>query len=280
MIPIKHIDPDDLALYAMQLLPHEEMDEISLHLQYSSEARRVLSEMYGDLSLLAHSAEMHEAPAEARQRLMKNVAREKKVVPIDRTPTVDYAPRTTPSLFEQEPAQKSLGAKILPWAGWAIAAGLAFGTEVLYQQREQLKSTVASNTAQMRKTQSSAELASLVMDTVKDPTALHVTLTATGAKAPPAGRISYVTDKGSLVLLASNLEPLQPNKIYELWLLPANGQPAMPAGTFKPDAHGNASLLLPQLPKGITAKGFGVTIEEGEGGPLPTLPIVLSGQAS
>lgn len=280
MIPIKHIDPDDLALYAMQLLPPDEMEEMSLHLQHSSEARRVLSELYGDLSVFAHSAEMHSPPAMARQRLMKHVAREKKTVPIDRVPAGAYAARAPLSLVDEEPVKKSVAAKVLPWSGWAVAAGLAFGLGVVYNQREQLKGTVAANQTQLKQTQSSAELASLVMDTVKDPTAMHVTLTATGAKAPPAGRISYVTDKGSLVLLASNLEPLQPSKTYELWLLPSDGQAPMPAGTFKPDAHGNASLLLPTLPKGVSAKGFGVTIEEGDGGPTPTLPIVLSGLAS
>ena len=68
MIPVKHIDPDDLALYAMQLLPPDETEEMSLHLQHSVEARRVLSEIYGDLSIFAHSADMHSPPAAARQR--------------------------------------------------------------------------------------------------------------------------------------------------------------------------------------------------------------------
>ena len=43
MIPVKHIDPDDIALYAMQLLPPDETEEMTLHLQHSAEARRVLS---------------------------------------------------------------------------------------------------------------------------------------------------------------------------------------------------------------------------------------------
>ena len=54
MIPVKHIDPEDLPLYAMQLLPAEENEELSLHLQHSPEARRVLAEIYGDLAVLAH----------------------------------------------------------------------------------------------------------------------------------------------------------------------------------------------------------------------------------
>ena len=50
----------------------------------------------------------------------------------------------------------------------------------------------------------------------------------------------------------------------------------MPAGLFKPDANGNASVVLPELPKNVAAKGFGVTVEADGGSPAPTLPIVLA----
>jgi len=118
------------------------------------------------------------------------------------------------------------------------------------------------------------------MDTMKDPNAVHVTLTSTGAPLPPAGRLTYVTDKGALVFIASNLNPLQTYKTYELWLIPADGHDAIPAGTFHPDARGNAYVVLPALPKGVEAKAFGVTIEDGDGSTAPTMPIVLKGAAS
>jgi anti-sigma-K factor RskA len=63
-----------------------------------------------------------------------------------------------------------------------------------------------------------------------------------------------------------------------LWLIPANGQAPIPAGLFRPDASGSASLVLPPLPKDVDAKAFGVTIEDARGATTPTLPIVLSGQ--
>jgi hypothetical protein len=278
MIPVKHIDPDDLALYAMQLLPPDETEEMALHLQHSVEARRVLSEIYGDLSIFAHSAEMHSPPALARQRLMKHVAREKKAIPIDTHAQMAgaYAPRAS-SLFADEPVKKSAVANVLPWLGWAVAAGLALPIVNLYNQREQLKNTVATEKSQMQQTQLSAEQASLLMDTVKDPAAVHVTLTSTGAAPPPAGRLTYVADKGSLVFLASNLNPLQAYKTYELWVIPADGHDPIPAGVFRPDARGNASVVLPTLPKGVQAKAFGVTVEDGDGATAPTMPIVLKG---
>ena len=88
-----------------------------------------------------------------------------------------------------------------------------------------------------------------------------------------------VASKGALIFTASNLEPLQPGKTYELWLIPAAaGASSIPAGTFRPDEHGNASVIMPSLPKGIEAKAFGVTIEDEGGSPVPTLPIILAGE--
>ena len=283
MIPVKHIDPDDIALYAMQLLPPDETEEMTLHLQHSAEARRVLSEIYSDLSIFAHSAEMHSPPALARQRLMKHVAREKKAVPVDAL-SGSYAPRGAfagaGSLFEEEAPQKSLAAKILPWAGWALAAGMAALSFTQYQQKTEMKSRLAANQATMAQTVASAELANTLMETMKDPSAVHFTLASTDQKPPPQGRVTYVSDKGSLLLVANNLDKLPPYKIYELWLIPEDGRDPIPAGTFRPDAHGFASVVLPELPKGIVAKTFGVTVEDGEGSQSPTMPIVLKGQTS
>jgi anti-sigma-K factor RskA len=48
---------------------------------------------------------------------------------------------------------------------------------------------------------------------------------------------------------------------------------------FRPDAAGNASVVMPDMPKGIEAKAFGVTIENAGGSNTPTMPIVLAGAA-
>ncbi|MGA7857108.1 MAG: anti-sigma factor, partial [Terracidiphilus sp.] len=64
-----------------------------------------------------------------------------------------------------------------------------------------------------------------------------------------------------------------------LWVIPANGNAPIPAGLFRPDAAGNASVVLPPLPKGVPAKAFGVTVEKAEGSATPTAPIILAGAA-
>jgi anti-sigma-K factor RskA len=119
-----------------------------------------------------------------------------------------------------------------------------------------------------------------VLETMTDSSAMRVTLTTKGQTTPlPTGRATYVANKGTLIFLASNLEPLQPAKTYELWLIPAaEGQNPIPAGTFHPDGRGNASVIMPPLPKGVEAKAFGVTVEDEGGASTPTMPIILVGE--
>jgi anti-sigma factor RsiW len=81
----RRITPEDLTLFAMQLLSREEAAEVSAYLEQSEEARRDLAEVQGDLAMYAHSVDMHSPPVQARERLLKQVAREKKAVPIDRS---------------------------------------------------------------------------------------------------------------------------------------------------------------------------------------------------
>jgi hypothetical protein len=283
MIPVKHIDPDDLPLYAMQLLPPEEMEEMTLHLQHSVEARKILAQIYGDLSLFSQTAETHEPPATAKQRLMKNVAREHReppANPLDKyaTPIDTFAPRApVSSLLEDEPAPKTFVQRVAPWTGWLLAAGLAAFAFLQYQQTERLSSSLATLRTQSVKAQVAAINANLVLDALKDPTAVHATLTAADVKPVAQGRVTYVVNKGALLFAASNLDPLDASKTYELWVIPADGRAPMPAGTFKPDAKGNASLVLPPLEAGIEPKAFGVTIEDGEGSTTPTMPIIMKG---
>jgi anti-sigma-K factor RskA len=69
---------------------------------------------------------------------------------------------------------------------------------------------------------------------------------------------------------------LPAQKAYELWLIPTAGSP-IPAGTFKPDARGSATLIEPTLPAGVEAKTFAITVEPEQGSATPTMPILMMG---
>jgi anti-sigma-K factor RskA len=295
----RHITSEDLTLFAMQLLSKEETAEVAAYVAQSADARRELAEIQGDLAIYAHTVDLHSPPAQVRERLMKQVTREKKTVPIDRpvaaetrAPEVKVRPDTiftesgaiVPSYITEEIAPKrGVMGMVLPWFGWALAAGLAVTTGMLYRERgamrEAMRSAIAAQASTIDRLTADVAAARQVTDTMADSTAMRVTLTK-GKTAPvPQGRATYVASKGTLIFLASNLAPLQPGKTYELWLIPAapEGSP-IPAGLFRPDEHGNASVIMPPLPKGVEAKAFGVTVEDEGGATTPTQPIILAGE--
>jgi anti-sigma-K factor RskA len=308
----RHMSQDDLALFALQLLEGDELREALDHLEHCEECRHDVARYQGDLVAYALAgSEMHTPPAQARERLLKAVSREKKVVPMAQRP-VSYADRSSGSVpiaadpnadsgelflagrnrrtFEPETrepravraaaASTSSVTPFLGWAGWAIAAGLAVVAGLQFHQRQNLQGDL--NAAAARLTDSDAKLAEAqgALQTLTGAGALQVSLhipVGTQPEPPkPEGHVAYSADRGALVFIADHLDPLQPEKTYELWLIPATGAP-IPAGTFKPDARGIATVVMPELPKGVPAKGFGVTIEADGGSKTPTPPIVLAG---
>ncbi|WP_263365210.1 anti-sigma factor [Edaphobacter bradus] len=290
----RHYDSDDLALYAMQLFSKEEAAEIAAHLAACATCRHQVAEHQGDLAIYAMTAEMHSQPAQARERLMKQVAREKKAVPVERPPVPVPFENTLRGqnsfsrglgsgryLDEEEVTpRRNIAAKVFPWVGWAVAAGLAVTAGSLYHERQALRASATLQAAQIDRLSSDAAAAKQLVDTMTDPTARQVTLTkapATQTPPQPQGRVTYVPRNGTLIFLASNMEPLQTYKTYELWLIPADGRDPIPAGTFHPDDRGNASVILPPLPKGIEARAFGITVEDDGGSQTPTMPIVMAG---
>jgi anti-sigma-K factor RskA len=309
----RRITSEDLALFAMQLLSEKETAEVAAYLRGSAEARKELAEIQGDLATYALTAEMQAPPPQTRERLMRQVAREKKAIPIDRpaAPEVRAAepgaaavgtgsavanargdevsnegPRSVLGLgsgdysSEDDRPKRGVAGKVFPWIGWAVAAGLAVLAGDLYHTRETLRGTLAAQASQIDHLTADEAAARQVLDTMTDSSAMRVTLTTKGQTAPlPSGRATYVASKGTLIFLASNLAPLQPAKTYELWLIPAGeGQSPIPAGTFHPDSHGNANVIMPTLPKGVEAKAFGVTVEDEGGSLTPTQPIILAGE--
>jgi Anti-sigma-K factor rskA, C-terminal len=164
------------------------------------------------------------------------------------------------------------------WLGWIMAA-VAIAIAVFLGYRDhRLKRQLYTDSAQMTLLSAQAARAQVLMDALTSPQAKEVTLTETRRPAQPVGHASYLKKSGALIFIASNLHRVPKNKTYELWLIPANGKAPIPAGLFRPDATGAASVVLPTLPTGVEAKAFGVTIEPAEGSVTPTLPIVMAGQ--
>ncbi len=183
-----HMEQDDMALYAMDLLSPEETKAAAAHIATCAECSRELAIVRGDLALFAHSVDRHSPPALARERLMKQVSREKRVTPVQREsvqravvpqplvygtvpqeagPQLAHTESPEVSLFrnsgyseeEYEQPRKSVVARVVPWFGWAIAAGLAVTAGEFYHQRDEARGAV--NTQSLQMAQMAADAAAL-----------------------------------------------------------------------------------------------------------------------
>jgi anti-sigma-K factor RskA len=249
---------DDLALYALDVLSGEEQTKVAQHLATCASCRAELERLRGDTALLALSAAGPRPPQRARQRLLDAVAGEEQV----------------------QKARGEAGKKTRSawwgWLGWAVAmVAIVFAFSLWMKVsflREDLKSLNSLTAEEVRDN----EKLSRILLTIMDPRAQRVTLVSGNAVAQPQGKAFYFAKQKSLVFMASNMPSLSPQKAYELWLIPMIGNP-IPAGMFKPDAHGSATMVNPSFSVGAEAKAFAVTVENEVGSATPTMPIMMMG---
>ncbi len=246
---------EDLALYALDALRGEERARVDEHLAECAACRRELEQLRGDTALLALSTAGPRPPQRARQRLLDAVAREPRV----------------PRIVETSPRRSWWG-----MLGWAATAAVVIFAVSLWRENSVLKKTLASASSQAAKSAREMEELRRIAAPILEPEAQRVTLVAAKAPPQPQGKVFYLRNRSSLVLLANNLPALPPRKAYELWLIPTSGAP-IAAGVFKPDAHGSASVVNPPLPAGTEAKAFAITVENEAGSATPTMPIVMMG---
>ena len=262
-----HIPQEDLALFALQALSEEEAVVVRAHLKTCAVCRNEVAELSGDLALVALSAEPQPLPEGAKARLLEKIA----AVAEEEGRT---ATKSVVSIADAKPMRKIYMS--IPWA--AVAAMIVFAFALILKISD-LNRELRQKTAQLAQQAEASLRARRVLDVLTAKSAQRVLLTAAKTKPAPSARAVYLASSGSLILQANNLDPLPAGKAYELWVIPANGKAPIPAGVFRPDATGSASVILPLLPAGVPAKAFGVTVERAEGANTPTAPILLVGAA-
>ncbi|HLG70188.1 MAG TPA: anti-sigma factor [Chloroflexota bacterium] len=88
------------------------------------------------------------------------------------------------------------------------------------------------------------------------------------------GALVYLPRQNLATLTLEGLQPLAPDRVYEVWLIKA-GKPE-PAGVFKPSADGSASSILDRPPSGFDT--VAVTEEPGpQGSSTPTSQPLVTG---
>jgi hypothetical protein len=257
---------ESLALYAMGSLDDpQDLAALQAHLGTCGECRRELEALRADTALLALSAAGPQPPARSRERLLSAIAAEPRVE--RRSPQRYAVGRLRPRWFNLAPT--------------LVMVLLACFSILLWRDLRNTRRTLRRTHAQLEQlqaelTQKNTELAEakMVTDLLHAPDAWPLTLVSKKTPPQPQMKMIYSQQKGSLFLLASNTPVLPENKIYQLWLLPADGSAPMSAGWFKPDSKGNG-MMFHKMSAGIAAKGFAVTVEPPGGSRTPTMPIVM-----
>jgi anti-sigma-K factor RskA len=253
---------EDLALHALGVLEGDERAHLEEHLNTCVACRLELEQLRGDGALLALSTVGPKPPQRARKKLLDAVARD--------------AARPTPS--------GATAARPRSWwgvLGWALAAVALVFAVLLWRQNSSLRTAIEDSVALRRVIdQQRVDLARArdVVSTLTATDAMRVTLVAAKRPPQPQGKAIYERSRGTLVFMANNLPSLPAKKAYQLWLIPRAGKP-IPAGVFKPDAHGSATVINPPLPRGTVAKAFAITVEDEAGASIPTMPIVMMGES-
>jgi hypothetical protein len=160
--------------------------------------------------------------------------------------------------------------------GWAAAAAVLVFALALWRENSALKETLASASSVAAESARQVEELRKIAAPIIEPEAQRVTLVAAKTPPQPQGKAFYLKRRSSLVFLANNMPALPAQKAYELWLIPTSGAP-IPAGVFKPDSRGSATLVNPPLPPGTEAKGFAITVEDEAGSRTPTSPVLMVG---
>lgn len=245
---------EDLSLYALGALEGEERLALEKHLAECGACGRELEELRASAALLAFSVSGPKPPARAKARLMASVAKEPRRMQV----------RAVARLAWWRPFE------------WALGAAAMLVVVLLLRQNGDLKQRVSDLKLSFANQQQKVAQAEQLVSSLASPESERFTLVAGKTPPQPQGKAIYLRNGGTLVFLASNLPQLPPRKAYELWLIPVNGAP-IPAGVFKPDAHGSATVVQPPLPAGTEAKTFAITIEPETGSAAPTSQPVMVG---
>jgi anti-sigma-K factor RskA len=244
---------EDLALYALGVLEGDERSTLERHLAECASCRRELEQLRGDLGVLALEAAGPAPPQRSRKRLLDAIA------------------------LESRP--RAVEVRTRWWALTPVFASLVLAVFAIMLWRENVQQKKRIDALQGEITQNAGVLehAKMVIAMLEAPDAVRVSLSPGQTKPQPHGKAMYLPQKGALIFMASNMPMPPPAKTYEVWLVPMKGAP-MPAGTFMPDAHGSATVMMPPLPSGVQAKAFAVTVENEGGSQTPTMPMVLVGE--
>ena len=264
------IRDEDFDLLALRALDDDERNAIESHVATCAQCERRLAEAQNRIALVGLAAPQTKPSPEVKVRLMRQIRAEaeRKLAPVVSVPV--------PAKDKSRSAGDS-------WTRWwntvlvPVAAVLVLATVYLWRQNLIFDQDLAILRATVQEQQDQLDEDRKVADLIAAPDTIVVPLAVQAGMPKGSARVVYNAQSGILVY-DGQLEKAPVDKSYELWLVPATGNP-ISAGVFNPST-GKTSHWVIKLPPGTIPKAFAVTLEPAGGAPQPTGPKILVGPVS
>jgi anti-sigma-K factor RskA len=255
---------DLAAPYALGVLAGDERDAFVAHLATCAICRQEVASLARVVEALPQTLDQAPLPPALRARVLA------------------AATAPTTAAFSQRPRP---GAS--PWVGWlaaaATVAAVALGALAwvnrmenvrLRQQLARAQEHEAVLDRQIVALQASAAYAQQTTAVLRAADLGRVELAGQTGARDATGRILWSATQG-LVFVATNLPPLPPGRVYQLWVV---ADKPLSAGVVVPDAAGHLTVVN-SGPVAGHPKQFAVTLEPEGGRPGPTGPMLLVGSS-
>ena len=235
--------PEDYDLFVLGALEGEELEAFEAHLAEAGEAaKQELARAHARLAGVALLAPESEPPARIKQRLLAEIA--------PAPPSRRWAPG-------------------LAWGAAAAMLLFAVFTEVrsrgIVRHSQEVEQRLAELEEQHEALRTESESYRRILEIVSAPGTLAVSLEA--ASSPQLH--AYWHEDLGLVLAGRNMPGLEPNRTYQLWVIPKQGSP-IDAGVFEPDSSGGVTLVTSPGISAADAAAIAITDEPAGGQPQPT----------
>ncbi len=204
---------DLLGAFALGAVDAEEAASVRAHLATCAECQAEIAELWLAVDSLPGMIEPMDPPPALRDRIAAAIVAEAEA-PAPLAPSAAPAPEPVPTIAPAptlpEPVRKpaSFWSRATPWA--AAAAILLLLSAGLLVWNLRLREQIQRATA---------------------PVAETIALAPTDAAPEARGEVTYLPEDNLLLLDVRDLPPLEPDQVYEVWLIGEDGVPA-PAGVF------------------------------------------------